>query len=248
MKRLAAALVVVTVLFARTGAARAQDAKAVVDKAIAALGGEDKLSKAGTITWKTKSKMFFNGNEGEAKTEITAQGIDRYRAVLEAEFNGNAFRTVTVLDGNKGWRDFRDQVDALSGEQLTNTKRIAYIDIVPVTLVALKGPGFKLESAPDENAAGKPASVLKVTGPDNKTFKLYFDKETGLPARMVGDVVSFRGEYTQDTTYSNYKDFGGIKKATKVEDKRDGETFRINEITEFKVLEKAPADAFTEPK
>jgi hypothetical protein len=47
---------------------------------------------------------------------------------------------------------------------------------------------------------------------------------------------------------SNYKEFDGIKKATKIESKRDGEKFIEQEITDYKVLDKAPADAFTEPK
>ena len=55
-------------------------------------------------------------------------------------------------------------------------------------------------------------------------------------------------EYTQETTYSDYKDFGGIKKATKIAIKRDGEEFVEQEITEFKVLDKVPAGTFDEPK
>ena len=36
---------------------------------------------------------------------------------------------------------------------------------------------------------GKPAAALKVTGPDGKDFTLYFDKESGLPVRMVAKVI-----------------------------------------------------------
>jgi len=62
-------------------------------------------------------------------------------------------------------------------------------------------------------------------------------------------VIGFNGEeYLQDSTFSDYKDFGGIKKATKVSIKRDGEGFLEGEVTEFKVLDKVPADTFAEPK
>ena len=115
--------------------------------------------------------------------------------------------------------------------------------------MALNGNGFKFEAAGEEKVADKPAVVLKVTGPDGKDFKLYFDKESGLPVKLVAKVLSFQGdEYTSETTYADYKDFGGIKKATKLEIKRDGKPFQTWEVTEFKVLDKVEADTFAEPK
>ena len=51
-----------------------------------------------------------------------------------------------------------------------------------------------------------------------------------------------------ETTFGDYKDFGGIKKATKIEVKRDGEPFQKMEVTEFKVLDKVDPETFTEPK
>jgi hypothetical protein len=95
---------------------------------------------------------------------------------------------------------------------------------------------------------GKPAVGIKVTGPDQKDFTLYFDKESGLPVKLTAKVVGFQGsEHDQETFYKDYKDFDGIKKATKVESKRDGEDFSKSEITEFKVLEKVDAQTFAEP-
>ena len=94
-----------------------------------------------------------------------------------------------------------------------------------------------------------PAVALKVTGPDGKDFTLYFDKESGLPVRLVAKVVGFNGEeFVQDSTFSDYKDFGGIKKSAKVSVKRDGETFVESEITDFKIIDKVPAETFAEPK
>jgi hypothetical protein len=85
--------------------------------------------------------------------------------------------------------------------------------------------------------------------PDGKDFTLYFDKESGLPVKLVAKVVSFGGEeFTQDTTYSNYKELDGIKKATKVESKRNGEKFIAVEITEYKAVDKVAPETFAELK
>ena len=113
----------------------------------------------------------------------------------------------------------------------------------------MKGKGFKLESAAEEKVGDKPAAGIKVTGPDGKDFTLYFDKESGLPVRLVARVVGFGDdEYTQETTFKDYKEFDGVKKATKADSKRDGQDFVKGEITEFKVLDKVDPKSFAEPE
>jgi hypothetical protein len=90
---------------------------------------------------------------------------------------------------------------------------------------------------------------LKATGPDGKEFTIYFDKAGGLPVKLVAKIVGFDGqEYTEEQTYENYKDFAGIKKATKLEAKRDGESFLTSEITEFKVLDHVDPKTFSAPE
>ena len=226
-----------------------KDATAVLDKAIAALGGEEKLAKAGTATWKAKGTITFNDSENPIKTRTTIQGIDRHRAEFEGDFNGNEVKGVTVLDGDKGWRKFGDDSQELDGEALATEKRRAYLQAAPATILPLKGKGFKVETAPEEKVDGKPAAVIKATGPDGKTFTLCFDKESGLPVKMTATVRGWQGEdFTQETTMSDYKDFGGIKRATKTESKRDGNPFVKLDITEFKVEDKLDPDTFAEPK
>jgi hypothetical protein len=225
------------------------DAQAVLDKGIKALGGAEKLGTVKAATWKAKGKFRFGGNESEFQSTVTVQGLDHYRSEFEGEFGNNKVRGVTVVSGAKGWRKFGDNGMELNNDQLANEKRTVYLQVVPMTLVPLKGKGFKVESAGADKVEGKTAAVLKVTAPDGKEFKLYLDQASGLPVKLAADVVGFMGqEFKQETTFSNFKDFQGIKKATKVEIKRDGETFMEQEIAEFRLLEKVDAKTFTEPE
>lgn len=250
MKRfLGAALVAV---FAVTGAsvrADDQEVNAVLEKAIKAAGGEEKLGKAVAATWKAKGKMTFNDNTSDFNSQATVQGLDHFRSEFEGEFNGNAVKGVTVLAGDKAWRKFGDNLNELEGDALTNQKRTVYLQVIPGNLVGLKAKGFKVESAGEDKVGDKAATVLKVTGPDGKDFKLYFDKESGLPVKLVATVAGFQGnEYTQETTFGDYKDFDGLKKPTKIESKRDGQKFLEQEVTEYKVLDKVDPATFDEPK
>jgi hypothetical protein len=222
-----------------------KDAKSIVDKAIAALGGAEKLGKVTAFSWKAKGTITFNGNENDFTSQITIKGLDQYRR----EFGNDQFKGVVVLDGTKGWRKIGDNSSELEGDALASEKRTVYLDVIPITLVGLKGNGFKCEVSGEEKVGDKPAVVLKVTGPDGKDFTLYLDKVSGLPVKQVAKVRGFRGqEYTSETSFADYKDFDGIKKATKIEVKRDGEPFQSWEVTEFKVLDKVDAETFTEPK
>ena len=243
-------VVLVAALLAGPGArADEPDPKAVLDKAIKALGGEEKLSKSKMTASKTKGTISFAGNDNEFTGHATVSGLDHSRQGFESEIMGNKISGVTVLAGDKGWRKFGDMVMGLDKDGLANEKRSVYLQVIPVTLVPLKGKGFKVEAAGTEKVGDKSAVVLKVTGPEGKDYKLYFDQDSGLPVKQVAKVISFMGEeFTQETTFADYKDFDGIKKATKIEVKRDGETFQTQEVTEFKVLDKVPPDTFAEPK
>jgi hypothetical protein len=234
-------------LFATSGVARADgpDAKEVIDKAIKAVGGEEKLAKIQAFSVKAKGTITFGGNENDITSTQVAKGLDHYRR----ESQSDQFHLVWVVAGDKGWRKFNDDAQEFDGEALAREKRNVYLYVVPVTLVAVKGKGFACAPADEQKVGDKPAVGVKITGPDGKDFTMYFDKESGLPVKLVATVAGFQGdEVNQETTYADYKEMDGIKKATKIVVTRNGEPFQNLEVTEFKVLEKVEPDTFTEPK
>ena len=103
-------------------AADDQYAKAVIDKAVKALGGAEKLGAVKAVRWKTKGKIKINRNNDESdfSTTVTAQGIDKVRQEFEGEYRGNVVKSVTVIDGDKGWRKSRGETNPLEGDQLAN--------------------------------------------------------------------------------------------------------------------------------
>ncbi len=251
MKQLLGAVLGTVFVLALSGPAWADDkeATAILDKGIKALGGEEKLAKVKATTWKAKGKLTFLGNESDVTAEATTQGLDHARQELEAELGGNKVQFVSVLDGDKGWIKFGDRKVEMNKNLLASQKRDLYLQVLPTTLVQLKGKDFKVAAAGEEKIDGKPAVGLKVTPPDGKDFTLFFDKESGLPVKIVGMVMSFQNqEVKQETSLGNYKEFNGIKRATKIESKRDGEKYQELEITEFKVLDKVDPKTFDEPK
>jgi hypothetical protein len=252
MTRLLGLLVATATLSALAFPARAADDKgatAVLDKAIAAMGGEAKLAKLDSFTWKSKGTITLNDTDSAFTLRGAARGIDRYRSEFEGEFGGQKVKGLAVIDGKKGWRKFGDMLTVLEDDALANEKRTVYLQIVPIVLLPLKGKPFKIAMGKEEKVAGKPAVGLKVTGPDGKDFDLYFDKASGLPVKLVAKVVDFAGtEMTQETVFGGYKDFAGIKKATSAVSKRDGEKFLTVEVTAFESTPKLDPKTFAEPE
>ena len=229
-------------------AATEPDAKAVIDKAVKAVGGAAKLDAAKAFSWKAKGKININDNDGDFTSKVTTMGLDHFRQEFEGDFGGNPVKGTIVLDGDKGWRKFGEQKNKLEDDMLANQKQAVYLQLAPLMLKPLEGNGFKIESVTEEKVGDKPAVALKATGPDGKEFQLFFDKESGLPVKLTATVAGFGGgEYVQETTFANYKDFDGLKRATKIEIKRNGKKFIEQEITEFKVLDKTDPKAFAEP-
>jgi hypothetical protein len=230
-------------------AAGGKDVGEILDKAIQALGGKEKLAKATRATWKAKGKISFGGNDNEFTSQTTVDAPGHFRSEFEGEFGGNTIKGVTVLAGDKGWRKIGDNAMEMDKDAVANEKRNVYLQLIPATILPLKGKGFKVAAAGEEKVAGKPAVVVKVTPPDGKEFRLSFDKKTGLPVKVTGKVVGFMGEeFTLETTYHDYKDFQGVKKATHSVSKRDGEPLIDQRITEFRVLDRVDPKTFAEPQ
>ncbi|HWE35950.1 MAG TPA: hypothetical protein VG406_05200 [Isosphaeraceae bacterium] len=118
MARSLVATLATVLLLNPIGAARADEkADAILDKAIKALGGKDKLEKADAMSWKCKVTLRFQGNESEIDGEVTVQGLDHVKSVVD-DGDGDS-RSITVLNGDKGWMKYgQEEARSIEGDDL----------------------------------------------------------------------------------------------------------------------------------
>ena len=76
-----------------------KDPNAILDKAIQAAGGEEKLKKLDAMSWKAKVSIIINGDSNDFTGSTTVQGLDHYRSEFEGKFQDNPFKGVVVLNG-----------------------------------------------------------------------------------------------------------------------------------------------------
>jgi hypothetical protein len=224
------------------------DVKAVIDKAIKARGGEEKLAKYKAFTIKSKGKINLMGNEIEFTNETAVQIPDKMRSYVEGEFGGVKFTRIQVVNGNKGWLSQMGNTEEMNEEQLNAAKEEQHAGRV-VTLVPLKDPAFTLAPLGEVKVGDRPAVGVKVSHKGQKDINLYFDKEKGLllkTQRRVKDMMTGQ-ELDQETLFSNYKEVDGVQHPMKQTIKRDGNDFLTIEISEYKSHDKLDDKLFSKP-
>jgi hypothetical protein len=243
---------VLGVVLAVAGLARADeraDAEALLDKGIKALGGEANLTKFKAATWKGKGKLHLGDETADFSGEWALQAPDQFRVVLEVTGKQGTFKQVRVLNGDKGWIKIdNDETNELPKETLAEEKKNMHAHWV-ATLVPLKDRSLKLAPLPEGKVGDRPVVGVKVTGPDGREFRLFLDKESGLPLKSEWQVKDLRSgkDIPQEVTYADYKDVDGIKRAMKLTVQRDGKPFAEQEISDFKPLEKLDDKPFAKP-
>jgi hypothetical protein len=233
-----------------TGLLRADDqadALAVVDKALKAMGGEAKVAKFKAGTWKGKATAQEGGNEIVIINEGTWQGTDKLQMEAEVTEGGKTEKVVAVINGDKGWVKVKEMVREAPEGVLPMMKSGLYALQMVHLLPDLKGKEFTLSDLGDVKVGDKPALGIGVSHKDHKDVSLFFDKETGLPAKSEVRVSDPSGkEITIEYLYSDYKDADGIKHPMKITIKVDGKEF-VLELSEVKSKDKVEESGFAKP-
>ncbi len=219
-------------------------AVAILDKAIAASGSPEKFANAKGFTWKANWK---HGGFRNCESQATVCGIDRQR--FELWDNQLQLCIIQIIDGDRSRVNFGGVTRKMRGDELATRTQEVYLEAALAAPFLIKSRGLKYKQSPDERIGDRPAAVLAVTGPDGRDFMLYFDKESGLPVRTVAMMPKFPEQMCmREITLAEYKDFDGVKKATRLTFKTDGAIEHVLEVTAFELLKNVDPKTFLDPK
>jgi hypothetical protein len=233
-------------------------AEAILDKAIKAVGGQDKLTQLTSYVLKLKQKPTPQpGKVGlETIIEISYEYPDHERC----EFTGAVGRPksidLRIINGDKGWISSGGTVTELSGEKAKYLKEEPF-DTFPVRQLPLyKGKGYKLAMLGESKLEDKKVIGVKVSS-EGKDWKLYFDKDTGLLRKREYEVSravpAGAGEdipkrILVEVLYEDYKETGGVKYPSKTTNISNGRGMSEVEIIEFKAVDKFDEKTFAKPE
>jgi hypothetical protein len=219
-----------------------QDARAVIKKAVAAMGGEANLEKHKSATW-TEKGTYYGMGEGLPYVGVYAvEWPDKFRMEIQGVFT-------IVLNADNGWVHSAKETKAMSKDEVAAQQQEHKASWV-TTLWPLKDKAFKLKSLGESKIGDQPAAGVEVTHKGFPDVKLFFDKKTGMlvKSEFRAMVPEEKKEMTMENYYSNYRTVDGIKVPHKLIMKRDGKRFVETEIQEMKVGAKLDAKLFAKPQ
>lgn len=220
---------------------------AIVNKAIKAHGGADKLDRGKAIVSKSKGTMHVGGMAIDIQQEnVFHQG--KFKEELKMTVMGQEITVTVGYDGKDGWINANGMDVPVEEKVLTELQEASYGQKLG-RLTFLKDKSVELSALPETKVNGKPAVGVKVASKDRRTVDLYFDKETGLLARidrealdqMSGNLVK------EERIILEFMEVDGVKVPKKVLVNRDGNKFIEAEVQEVKYLDKVEDNTFKKP-
>jgi hypothetical protein len=222
--------------------------KAIILKAIQAMGGEEKLALCKGNVSKGRCKFYGNGQAIDCTGEWYMQPPRQLKAVYHMDRGGKKVTRIEVVSGDQGWLSMGGKPRPLSAEQLAEIQEGMAAEFV-ATLAPLKDPAYQLTSLGDSEVQKRPVAGIKVSRQGHRDVLLYFDKEHGYLLKMQTRVKDQRGaEVDQEMLYSDYRDFDGTRSYKKLTTNRDGKLFLEWEATEYKAVEQLPDSVFEKPE
>jgi hypothetical protein len=225
--------------------------KALIEKAITAQGGREKLTKFKAFTMKLKGKGNAQGMAFDFTMDLKVQEPDKSKFSMDLEIAGQKLNVAEVVNGDMGWTKSpaTNQVEAMSKEQMAEHKEQSHSRRIE-SLIVLTGKEFKLAPLGESKIGDTDVVGIRVSSAGHRDVSLYFDKQSSLLLKsesMVKDPMLGDKEIAQESIYSDYKEVDGMKYAAKMTMKRDGMEFMNGEVTEWTPAEKIDDSEFAKP-
>jgi hypothetical protein len=232
----AVALVLVFAARGRADEDGAKAARATIDKAVKALGG-DNLAKMKSATWKMKGKITPNADVVVTTSEDWSfKGMDKIRVDVSATVNGNNVGGTLVINGAKAWGKGPDKTNEVPKDAAAAIYNVMRAGRIVHQLASLKDKPFELSPLGELKIGDQETVGVGVKEKGRPDISIYFDKKTGLPAKCEVRVAETDGgqEVLFEILLSEYKDFDGINHPTKMVLQREGKVFLESEVSDIK--------------
>lgn len=191
-------IIVYLLALARVGSAE-MTSRQLIEKAITALGGKDKLQAVQSYT--ASGKVQVAGLTGTY--EVNAKSPDRYRLSLDL----GVIQQVRGFDGTHGWVQ-QTSIAEQQGADLARIKRAALF--LPLFAYAKAGTPSSFKGA-ETLDNGKKAFVLEFTPQTGAPEQFYLDQDTFLLTRETRQVPNREGGMDAVTIdYADYRSVDGI--------------------------------------
>jgi hypothetical protein len=228
---------------AKSGAAL--EIRKIIERGIEAQGGEHQLEKL-SKPWRGKIK----GKVG--MLEITGEMLQNSptQSKISTVIHAGPLSTevVVISNGDKTWRRIAGFTNEITGKELEDMNDGKYRHHVQNLLPLLREPGIDMSLLPETSVSGQPAAGIRVRSKGHRNIDLYFDRSTGLVAKTESRILQAdKHEIVLEKRLSNYRDFDGLKLATKFTKYENHKQTSVEEFVDIKFVDRIDEREFEKP-
>jgi hypothetical protein len=237
------------VAIAATARADDADPKKIIDKAIEAHGGAEALAKNKDKSQTFTGEMKIHLMGGIDSTIESLVGDKKFKHVMQLTIMGMNFNEIVCYDGKEFWIALDSKiVMSATGKDLDGFVELFHAEQL-AKLLPLTQKGVELSIIGDSKLGERELIGVRVSKKDRKDVSLFFDKKTGLLAKMEYRTMDFmtREEVTEERELHDYKKVEGQLVPMRIVLNRDGKIYAEADISEMKFVEKLEDNTFAKP-
>jgi predicted Zn-dependent peptidase len=215
---------------------------AMVEDAVAALGGMDRLGGVRRVEIVADVAIQTPGGELPAKANNAYQIPDAMASTFE--IFGQAMES--GLTRSDAWRTSPGGVEEVQGEDLRDLRSDLEREMFLMAYPAVAGD-FTLQSVDAEE--GEDFRLVQARGPSGKAFTVAIAHGSNLPSR-----ITYEGKHPQTgdpatirESFDDFREVSGILRPHRIVLAVDGTDFTVSTVTQYDINGDIPADRFVRP-
>lgn len=236
-------------LFSRS--ATDDSANAILEKAIAAHGGRERLERYLNCYSKLKGVMYDpdGGNPTNFTCEYWHQHPNRTKGVLRYTFDGKARTLTRLLNGDEAWQSLDGPMVRMNGAYTKEMQQDSHQMWVEQLYPLLdKDSGLIVAQLEKSIVKGRPAFGIKVSSAGKRDYFLYFDAEKHFLTKTAYQALNNAGVFEDiEDYYIEYKYIDGYLRSMKTARFANGKRCLDNESLEYRPLNEAEKRVFAQP-
>jgi hypothetical protein len=223
----------------------------LLDKAIAALGGEKRLTRwrCGRVKYVARSQTIPGLDKKPSTVEEYFQLPGRYKRIAEVGTGERRHTATFLVNGDEGWEILPDgTTKPLPAIAIATVFRFEHPFADFYNLTRLRAPYFRLEVRGETVIDGRSAIVLHAEADISNPMDYAFDRATGLLLKSTRHLIQpSGGEKTIEIFLGDYRDLGGGVVPLHILGRSEGKVLLDFTILELELLEQLDDSVFAVP-
>jgi zinc protease len=217
------------------------EGKALVAKAVQAMGGADKLKSVKAMRENISLTQKTPEGDMQMSLKTTILFPDRMHVDIQGPMGEMAYVISPAVSFAEMQGQTRDMPDSRAGEMMKQIKR----NLIYVAQHA-DDPAFNFAASGTQKIGDTDTKIVDISGPDI-TIKWFIDPQSGRVVQETYPVMGQTGPATQETDLDNWKTENGLTLPTRNTNKQGGEINSVSEIQSVEVNPTVDPKLFEKP-